>query len=118
MASRYRAMCTRLERFEAVGPPPDKPTEERPTMRLVGGRTGKRAITCVALELTGLMQPFDTEIFYGERVGVLGANGAGKSHFLRLLGGEPVAHTGDAGSAPGSSRGCSRRPTCIRSGAT
>ncbi len=49
---------------------------------------------CEALELTGLMQPFDTEIYYGERVGVLGANGAGKSHFLRLLGGDDVAHTG------------------------
>jgi ATPase subunit of ABC transporter with duplicated ATPase domains len=40
------------------------------------------------------MRPFDAEIFYGERVGVLGANGAGKSHFLRLLGGDTVAHTG------------------------
>jgi ATPase subunit of ABC transporter with duplicated ATPase domains len=40
------------------------------------------------------MQPFDAEIYYGERVGVVGANGVGKSHFLRLLGGEDVAHTG------------------------
>ncbi len=94
MASRYRAMATRLARFEAEGPPPDKPEEERVTMRLRGGRTGVRAVTCTALELTGLMQPFDTEVFYGERVGVLGANGAGKSHFLRLLGGDPVTHTG------------------------
>ena len=28
---------------------------------------------------------FDTEIWFGERVGVLGSNGSGKSHFLRLL---------------------------------
>ncbi|HJQ43388.1 MAG TPA: ATP-binding cassette domain-containing protein [Jatrophihabitantaceae bacterium] len=41
------------------------------------------------------MQPFDAEIFLGERVGVLGANGAGKSHFLRLLGGAAIAHTGE-----------------------
>jgi ATPase subunit of ABC transporter with duplicated ATPase domains len=41
------------------------------------------------------MKPFDVEIYYGERVGVLGANGAGKSHFLRLLDGESVAHQGD-----------------------
>jgi ATPase subunit of ABC transporter with duplicated ATPase domains len=40
------------------------------------------------------MQPFDCEIFYGERIGVLGANGAGKSHFVRLLAGEDVSHTG------------------------
>jgi ATPase subunit of ABC transporter with duplicated ATPase domains len=94
MAAKYRAMCTRLEKFEAAGPPPDKPAEQKVTMRLRGGRTGVRALTCAGLELTGLMQPFDTEVFYGERVGVLGANGAGKSHFLRLLGGEDVAHTG------------------------
>ncbi len=37
------------------------------------------------LELTGLMKPFDLEVWYGERVAVLGSNGSGKSHFLRLL---------------------------------
>jgi ATPase subunit of ABC transporter with duplicated ATPase domains len=95
MASRYRAMVTRLAKFEAEGAPPDKPEEPRVSMRLRGGRTGVRAITCVGLELSGLMGPFDSEIFYGERVGVLGANGAGKSHFLRLLGGEPIAHQGN-----------------------
>jgi ATPase subunit of ABC transporter with duplicated ATPase domains len=95
MASRYRAMQTRLAKFEAAGPPPDKPAEQKVTMRLRGGRTGVRAVTCANLELSGLMAPFDSEIFYGERVGVLGSNGAGKSHFLRLLGGEPVAHTGE-----------------------
>jgi ATPase subunit of ABC transporter with duplicated ATPase domains len=87
-------MCTRLDRFEAVGPPPDKPADQRVAMRLRGGRTGVRAITCAQLELTGLMHAFDTEIYFGERVGVLGANGAGKSHFLRLLGGESVRHSG------------------------
>ena len=63
-------------------------------MRLRGGRTGVRAVTCERLELTGLMQPFDLEVFYGERLAVLGSNGSGKSHFLRLLAGQPVAHTG------------------------
>ena len=54
-------------------------------MRLKGGRTGKRAVVCEDLELTGLMKPFDLEVWYGERVAVLGSNGSGKSHFLRLL---------------------------------
>jgi ATPase subunit of ABC transporter with duplicated ATPase domains len=40
------------------------------------------------------MQPFDLEVDYGDRVAVLGSNGAGKSHFLRLLAGQDVAHTG------------------------
>jgi ATPase subunit of ABC transporter with duplicated ATPase domains len=94
MASRYRAMQTRLARFEADGPPPDKPEDQNVTMRLRGGRTGVRAVACENLELSGLMKPFTTEIFYGERLAVLGSNGAGKSHFLRLLGGETVRHSG------------------------
>ena len=94
MASRYRAMQTRLERFEAEGPPPEQVVDQKVTMRLRGGRTGVRAVTCEQLELTGLMKPFDLEVFYGERVAVLGSNGSGKSHFLRLLAGQDVAHTG------------------------
>jgi ATPase subunit of ABC transporter with duplicated ATPase domains len=95
MAQKYRVMARRLERYEEAGPPPDKPEDQKVSMRLRGGRTGVRAITCAGLELTGLMQPFDVEFYFGERIGVLGANGAGKSHFLRLLGGDEVAHTGE-----------------------
>jgi ATPase subunit of ABC transporter with duplicated ATPase domains len=94
MASRYRAAQTRLARFEAEGAPPDRPPEQRVTMRLRGGRTGVRAVVAEQLELSGLMQPFDLEVWYGDRVAVLGANGAGKSHFLRLLACQDVAHTG------------------------
>jgi ATPase subunit of ABC transporter with duplicated ATPase domains len=95
MASRYQAAKTRLRMFEEAGPPPEPPRKQEITMRLRGGRTGVRAVTCRALELTGLMKPFDLEVFYGERVAVLGSNGSGKSHFLRLLAGEPVAHAGE-----------------------
>src|SRR3712207_6072026 len=59
------------------------------------------------------MRPFDLEVWCGERVAVVGSNGSGKSHFLRLLaaGGsepspehrpvedvviDPVSHTGQA----------------------
>jgi ATPase subunit of ABC transporter with duplicated ATPase domains len=94
MASRYHAMQTRLAKFESAGPPPERPPEQKVAMRLRGGRTGQRAVMAEQLELTGLMQPFDTEIWFGDRVAVLGSNGAGKSHFLRLLAGDPVAHTG------------------------
>ncbi|WP_043264406.1 ATP-binding cassette domain-containing protein [Streptomyces sp. CT34] len=94
MASRYAAAQTRLRRFEEAGPPPEPPKEQDIRMRLRGGRTGVRAIACQGLELSGLMKPFDLEVFYGERIGVLGSNGSGKSHFLRLLAGEEVSHTG------------------------
>src|SRR6185503_6833878 len=113
MASRYQAAQTRLRKFEEAGPPIEQPRDQQVKMRLKGGRTGKRAVVCEDLELTGLMKPFDLEVWYGERVAVLGSNGSGKSHFLRLLarGGSdpdaehqpvagtpvsPVAHTGAA----------------------
>ena len=85
MASRYQAAQTRLRKFEEAGPPTEQPREQQVKMRLKGGRTGKRAVVCEDLELTGLMKPFDLEVWYGERVAVLGSNGSGKSHFLRLL---------------------------------
>ncbi|UJW31329.1 ATP-binding cassette domain-containing protein [Saccharothrix sp. AJ9571] len=95
MASRYRAAQTRLRKFEEAGAPPLPPKEQKVKPRLSGGRTGLRAITCTELELTGLMRPFDLEVFFGDRVCVLGSNGSGKSHFLRLLGGDDsVGHTG------------------------
>ncbi|HET6166569.1 MAG TPA: ATP-binding cassette domain-containing protein [Marmoricola sp.] len=85
LASQYKAAQTRLRKFEGAGPPQAIPREQQVTMRLKGGRTGKRAVVCEQLELTGLMQAFDLEVWYGERVAVLGSNGSGKSHFLRLL---------------------------------
>ena len=85
LASRYQAAQTRLRMFEEAGPPEAVPVRQRMRMRLEGGRTAKRAIVCEGLELTDLTQPFDLEVWFGERVGVLGRNGAGKSHLLRLL---------------------------------
>ena len=93
MASRYQAAQTRLRKFEEAGPPTEQPREQQVKMRLKGGRTGKRAVVCEDLELSvdgpsgpgTLMRPFDLEVWYGERVAVLGSNGSGKSHFLRLL---------------------------------
>jgi ATPase subunit of ABC transporter with duplicated ATPase domains len=96
MAPKYRAMQSRLKRFEEAGAPQAPPPPQRLKMKLKGGRTAVRAIVCKDLQLTDLTKPFDMELFYGERVAFLGGNGTGKSHFLRLLGGdETVRHTGD-----------------------
>ncbi|KPL30607.1 ABC transporter [Streptomyces anulatus] len=122
MASRYRSARTRLDRFESMGPPPAQPRQQHLAMRLRGGRTGKRTVICAGLELTGLMKPFDLEVRFGDRVAVLGSNGSGKSHFLRLLaaGGsapepehEPV---GDLPVEPVSHRGAARLGARVRPG--
>jgi len=122
MASRYHAAQTRLARFEQAGPPEQRPVLQKVQMRLTGGRTAKRAVVCDHLELTGLMHPFDVEVFFGERVTVLGSNGSGKSHFLQLLaaGGstpepehEPV---GDIRPAPVRHNGIARLGSQVRPG--
>jgi ATPase subunit of ABC transporter with duplicated ATPase domains len=96
-ASRYRAAQTRLRFFEEAGPPLERPKDQDLALRLRGARTGRRAVVADKLELTGLMKPFDLEIWFGDRVAVLGSNGSGKSHFLRLLargGTDPDARLG------------------------
>jgi ATPase subunit of ABC transporter with duplicated ATPase domains len=136
MASRLQAAVTRLQRFLDAGPPEAVPVRQNVRMRLAGGRTAKRAVVCTALELSvgapsagnvvptggGLMKPFDLEVWYGERVAVLGSNGSGKSHFLRLLaaGGsdpdrehEPV---GDVVAAPVAHTGVARLGSRVRPG--
>ena len=127
MASQYRAAQTRLRKFEEAGPPTEQPREQQVTMRLQGGRTGKRAVVCERLELSAddggsLMKPFDLEVWYGERVAVLGSNGSGKSHFLRLLaigGTDPdVEHrpVGDAEIKPVLHRGRAKLGARVRPG--
>jgi ATPase subunit of ABC transporter with duplicated ATPase domains len=122
MAPKLQAAETRLRRFEEAGPPEVLPFEQSVRMRLRGGRTAKRAVICEGLELTGLMQPFDLEVWFGERVAILGSNGSGKSHFLRLMargGSDPdVEHrpVGDVVPPPVDHRGVARLGSRVRPG--
>jgi ATPase subunit of ABC transporter with duplicated ATPase domains len=94
MASRYRAAVTRLRKFEEVGPPAERPRAQEVRVRLRGGRTGLRVLTCRELAIPGLVLRFDLEVSFGERIALLGNNGTGKSHLLRLFAGEEIAHEG------------------------
>ena len=93
-ASKARAAVSRLERFEAENAPPVRPEVQHVKMRIAGGRTGKVAFRANALAIADIVRPFDAEVWFGERIGVIGPNGIGKTHFLRLLAGEEVAHEG------------------------
>ncbi|WGW12891.1 ATP-binding cassette domain-containing protein [Saxibacter everestensis] len=130
MAARYQAAQTRLRRFVDEGPPEVRPPEQSLKMRLRGGRTGKRAIVCQNLQLLGLgtshnreqLRPFDLEVFFGDRVAVLGPNGTGKSHLIRLLaagGSDPdIEHrpVGDIEIAPVEHSGTARLGARVRPG--
>ncbi len=95
MANKYHAMQTRLKKFQEVGAPEAPPIEQDVQVGLRGGRTGLRALTFENLALENLTEPFNFEVFFGDRIAVLGKNGSGKSHFLRLISGdESVKHSG------------------------
>jgi ATPase subunit of ABC transporter with duplicated ATPase domains len=105
-APKLKAAESRLRQFEERAERPEEVRQQKIDIRLGGARTGKRAVIVDRLELLGLTDAFDVELWFGERVAVLGPNGVGKSHFLRLLAGdEGVAHAGSwrlgAGVVPG-----------------
>ena len=88
MASKYHAMQTRLRKFEEAGAPEAPPVEQDVKVGLRGGRTGLRALTFENVALANLTEPFNFEVFFGDRLAVLGKNGTGKSHFFRMISGD------------------------------
>ena len=117
-APKLKAAESKLRQFLDKNEKPSTVREQRVEMRLRGARTGKRAIAVEQLSMHGLTDAFDAEIWYGERVAVLGGNGVGKSHFLRMLDGDDtVAHDGSvrlgAGVVPGLFHQSHEHPTWI-----
>ena len=101
MANKYHAMQTRLRKFEEAGAPEAPPVEQDVKVGLRGGRTGLRALTFEQVAIKSgsgefLTQPFDFEVFFGDRIAILGKNGTGKSHFFRMISGDTsLEYTGN-----------------------
>ncbi|OLT25783.1 hypothetical protein BJF83_22635 [Nocardiopsis sp. CNR-923] len=93
-APKADAAETRWRRFVDAGPPPPPVPDQRIHVRLRGSASGRRVLRCGGLGLDGLVLPFDTELRFGERVGLIGPNGSGKSHLMRLFAGEDVPFEG------------------------
>src|SRR3954468_10938869 len=95
-AAQADAAETRWKKFVKAGPPEAPVRNQRINMRLRGGDSGRKVLECEGFGVTGLVHPFDATITFGERVAIVGPNGTGKSHFLRLLSGEEIPHAGTA----------------------
>jgi ATPase subunit of ABC transporter with duplicated ATPase domains len=94
-ASKANDAEKKLQRLEERETPPEKAAVQNIRMAIDGGRTGKVAFRARGLGIAGIVRPFDAEFRFGERWGVIGPNGTGKTHFLRLLAGDAVAHAGE-----------------------
>ena len=86
-AKKADAAETRWRRFRDPGPPPPPVVDRSITVRIRGGDSARRVLDLRALELTGLVDAFSDEIHFGERVGVIGPNGSGKTQLIRVFAG-------------------------------
>ncbi len=110
-APKLKAAETKLRHFVERNERPPEVRDQRIDVRLRGARTGKRAVICEQLSIDGLTDPFDLELWYGERVAVLGGNGVGKSHFLRLV--DQLPTTAHAGAGASGAGGTVTRPDAV-----
>jgi ATPase subunit of ABC transporter with duplicated ATPase domains len=86
-AKAANAAETRWEKFRDAGPPPPPATTRPMRARLRGGDSARRAVTVKDAAYDGLFLPFADEVHHGERLALIGPNGTGKTHLLRVLAG-------------------------------
>jgi ATP-binding cassette subfamily F protein 3 len=106
-ATRIHAMEARMARVDRI----DKPTldRKRMDMRLSGWRGSNKVLELAELSKSfGSKQIFSNlneTIWHGERVGLIGANGAGKSVMLRMILGQEQPDAGEIKIGPSISIG-------------
>jgi ATPase subunit of ABC transporter with duplicated ATPase domains len=97
MAKRADAAESRWQRWVDAGPPPAPVADQHIRPRIRGGDSARRVVDLREVGLDGLVKPFSEEVHFGERVGLVGPNGSGKTHLLRLIAqsSDAPAHRGE-----------------------
>ncbi len=104
-ATKANAAETRWEKFVAAGPPPPPVPDQQIHVKLRGADSARRVAKLEKVSIGDLFLPFSDEVYFGERLGLIGPNGTGKSHLLRALAGTDEPDTGTISYGPRTSIG-------------
>jgi ATPase subunit of ABC transporter with duplicated ATPase domains len=97
-APKADAAESRWQRWVDAGPPPAPVADQRVSVRLRGGGSGRRMLKLADIAIDGLVQEFSADVRVGDRIGLIGPNGTGKTHLVRVI----VANSPDpSGEVPG-----------------
>jgi ATPase subunit of ABC transporter with duplicated ATPase domains len=104
-ATKANAAETRWEKYVAIGPPPPPVPNQQIYVNLRGADAARRVLKLEEVSIGDLFLPFSAEIYHGERVGLIGPNGTGKSHLLAALAGTKPPDVGTITLGPRTSVG-------------
>lgn len=104
-ATKANAAESRWERFVAAGPPPPPVPDQQIHVTLRGADSARRVLQLADVSVGDLFLPFTDEVMFGERVGLIGPNGTGKTHLMRALAGEAEPDEGSIALGPRTSIG-------------
>lgn len=104
-ATKANAAETRWEKFVAAGPPPPPVADQQIHVSLRGADAARRVARLEQVSIGDLFLPFSEEVFHGERLGLIGPNGTGKSHLLGVLAGTTDPDHGSVSFGPRTSVG-------------
>ena len=104
-ATKANGAETRWEKFVKAGPPPPPVADQQIYVRFRGADSARRVVKFEAVAIGELFQPFSDEVHFGERLGLIGPNGTGKTHLLNALNGKSEGLIGDITFGPRTSVG-------------
>ena len=104
-ATKANGAETRWEKFVKAGPPPPPVPDQQIYVRFRGADSARRVVKFESVAIGDLFMPFSDEVHFGERLGLIGPNGTGKTHLLNALNGKAEGLMGDITFGPRTSVG-------------